>query len=209
MDTQEAYNAWAFQYDMNDNKTRDLEAIALRNELIDLPFETVLEVGCGTGKNTDWFISNNKRVTGIDLSPEMLAKAKSKVVSTNAKFIQADITRPWNFTDERLDLAGFSLVLEHIIDLDFIFLEVSKKIKEGGFVYIGELHPFKQYAGSKARFETEEGTHVVQCFNHNISDFISAAKKHGLELVKLNEYFDDDDRNTIPRILTLIFKKVI
>lgn len=209
MDTQQAYDSWALQYDSNDNKTRDLEAIALDHELNGLQFEKVLEIGCGTGKNTEWFISNNKKVTGVDLSSEMLAKVGAKVTSANAEFIQADITQPWSFTNNIYDLAGFSLVLEHIDDLDFIFSEVAQKIKTGGFVYVGELHPFKQYAGSKARFETEKGTHVVQCFNHNISDFITAATKHGLELVKLNEYFDDNDRNNLPRILTLIFKKVI
>ncbi len=79
MDTQEAYNSWAFQYDTNENKTRDLEAIALRNELNDLSFEKVLEVGCGTGKNTARFISNNKKVIGVDLSPEMLKKQGQKL----------------------------------------------------------------------------------------------------------------------------------
>jgi SAM-dependent methyltransferase len=187
--------------------TRDLEAIALRNELNELAFENVLEIGCGTGKNTQWFISKNKKVLGVDLSPEMLAKARAKVAHTNASCMQADVTQPWNFTDDLFDLVGFSLVLEHIVDLNFIFSEVAQKIKPGGFAYVGELHPFKQYAGSKARFETEKGNHVVQCFNHNISDFINAAKEHSLELLKLNEYFDDNARNNLPRILTLIFKK--
>lgn len=207
MNTQQAYNSWADQYDTNDNKTRDLEALALRNELSELSFESVLEIGCGTGKNTQWLVSNNKKVTGVDMSPEMLSKAKTKVANPNALFIQADVTQPWNFTSGLFDLAGFSLVLEHIDDLNFIFSEVVRKIKPGGFIYVGELHPFKQYTGSKARFETEKGTQVVQCFNHNISDFIDAAKDHGLELLKLNEYFDDNDRNSLPRILTLIFKK--
>lgn len=209
MNTQQAYNSWADQYDTNDNKTRDLEAIALRIELSELSFESVLEIGCGTGKNTQWLVSNNKKVTGVDLSPEMLSKARTKVADPNASFIQADITQSWHFTDDLFDMVGFSLVLEHIDDLNFIFSETTQKVKLGGLVYIGELHPFKQYAGSKARFETEKGTHVVQCFNHNISDFIDAAKQHDLELLKLNEYFDDNDRNSLPRILTLIFKKKI
>ncbi|MEO7802359.1 MAG: class I SAM-dependent methyltransferase [Ginsengibacter sp.] len=207
MEPQQAYNSWASQYDSNKNKTRDLEAIALRNELNNLAFKSVLEIGCGTGKNTEWFVSNNKNVLALDLSPEMLAKARSKITSEKATFIQADITKPWTFINDRYDLAGFSLVLEHIDDLNFIFSEVSQKIKPGGFVYVGELHPFKQYAGSKARFETKTGTQIVQCFNHNITDFINAAKSHCLDLIKLNEYFDDDYRNNLPRILTLIFTK--
>ncbi|MCZ8217204.1 MAG: SAM-dependent methyltransferase, partial [Cyclobacteriaceae bacterium] len=72
---------------------------------------------------------------------------------------------------------------------------------------ISELHPFKQYNGTKARFETENGLEIVQCFNHNISDFTQAAKKYGFEIIDLQEYFDNDDRTTIPRILTLLFEK--
>jgi hypothetical protein len=63
------------------------------------------------------------------------------------------------------------------------------------------------YAGTKARFETGEGTQIVECYNHNVSDFIQAGKKHGLSVIDLNEYFDEDDRNSIPRILTILFRK--
>lgn len=74
-------------------------------------------------------------------------------------------------------------------------------------MYVGELHPFKQYTGSKARFDTANGVQVVPCFNHHISDFVQAAKKHSLRLIDMEEYFDEDNRDAIPRILTLLFKK--
>ena len=54
MNVQEAYDNWADQYDSNMNKTRDLEAVALRETLAYIPFDTCLEIGCGTGKNTEW-----------------------------------------------------------------------------------------------------------------------------------------------------------
>ena len=76
-----------------------------------------------------------------------------------------------------------------------------------GYVYIGELHPFKQYAGSKARFDTSNGEQVLDCFNHHISDLIDAAANFGFKLIFLKEYFDDNDKNNIPRILTLLFQK--
>ena len=50
MDVEKAYNLWADQYDTNHNKTRDLEAISLRETLADLKFDNCLEIGCGTGK---------------------------------------------------------------------------------------------------------------------------------------------------------------
>jgi predicted TPR repeat methyltransferase len=207
METQQAYNQWAAQYDTNKNRTRDMEALALRQTLSAIPFSKVLEIGCGTGKNTIWFAEKAQQVTAIDLSEEMLTKAKEKVNADNVTFKQADITTEWNFTKGFYDLVSFSLVLEHIDNLDHIFKQVAAALDNGGHAYAGELHPFKQYNGTKARFETEEGLQIVQCFNHHVSDFTNAAKNNGLAIVNLQEYFDDDDKNGLPRILALLFKK--
>jgi ubiquinone/menaquinone biosynthesis C-methylase UbiE len=207
MEARKAYDTWASQYDTNDNKTRDLEGRALQELLEPLHFESVLEIGCGTGKNTKWFIEKAGSITAVDLSGEMLAKAKEKIVSQKVQFKQADITLPWTFINRTCDLVSFSLVLEHIFNLDHIFYEASKALKPGGFIYVGELHPYKQYLGTKARFETEEGQQIVECFDHNISEFIQTAKKYGLSLVDLNEFFDKEGEKEIPRILTIIFKK--
>ena len=207
MKPKEAYNSWALQYDTNENRTRDLEAKALRNILSNISFNSVLEIGCGTGKNTEWFFQRAAHITAADLSEEMLARAKQKIQSEKVEFIQADINSAWDFTSRTFDLASFSLVLEHIENIDHIFKETYRKLDQRGFVYIGELHPFKQYTGSKARFQTESGLQIVQCYNHNISDFIQSAKKYGLRLVELDEYFDDDDKTSLPRILALLFQK--
>jgi len=208
MKVKEAYNSWADQYDSNINRTRDLEAISLRETLENIQFETCLEIGCGTGKNTEWLVTKCKEITAVDLSEEMLLKAKEKIKSANVTFQKTDINYEWRFVIYKFDLISFSLVLEHIENLDSIFRKASESLLQGGHIYIGELHPFKQYSGTKARFETDEGTQLVTCFNHNISDFTQSAEKFGFELTYINEYFDDNNRSTIPRILTLIFRKI-
>ncbi|ARS34019.1 class I SAM-dependent methyltransferase [Pontibacter actiniarum] len=208
MSIQQAYNSWASQYDTNKNRTRDLEAVALRATLAGIGFESCLEVGCGTGKNTEWLVRKAQHVTGVDLSEEMLERAKKKVNSNKATFVQADITQGWSFATQPYDLVSFSLVLEHIADLEHIFRKTAAVLRHGGHVYIGELHPFKQYSGTKARFDTEQGRQEVACYTHHVSDFVQAAKQHGLKLIDLNEYFDDNDRTSIPRILTLLLQRV-
>jgi ubiquinone/menaquinone biosynthesis C-methylase UbiE len=210
MEVKEAYNQWAEQYDTNQNKTRDLEAVAIRETLAEVDIENCLEIGCGTGKNTKWLATKVKQMLAVDLSDEMLAKAKIKINDAKIEFKQANILDDWHFAaNKQFELVTFSLVLEHIKDLNLIFDKLGQVVKENGYVYIGELHPFKQYNGTKARFDTMEGRQVVTCFNHNISDFITPAKKNKFEVVQLNEYFDDDNHENIPRILALLLKKKI
>ncbi|MBL7702988.1 MAG: class I SAM-dependent methyltransferase [Ferruginibacter sp.] len=206
MSVQKAYDSWSVQYDTNINKTRDLEALALREILAGIEFESCLEIGCGTGKNTEWLLTKASALTAVDLSAEMLAKAKEKISSDKVNFLQADILQNWDFANTKYDLLSFSLVLEHIEHLDPVFEKAAKVIADGGYIYIGELHPFKQYGGSKARFDTEEGVQVVSCFNHHVSDFTQAAAKHGFNIILINEFFDDEDRNTVPRILAMLFQ---
>ncbi len=208
MDVEKAYNIWAEQYDTNSNKTRDLEAESLRSTLSNLHFESCLEIGCGTGKNTQWLLEKATHITAVDLSEQMLSRARQKIQSEKVRFIQADILQEWNFTESLFDLITFSLVLEHIEDLNKVFAKASAVLKPSGIIYISELHPYKQYSGTKARFHTNEGIHIVECFNHHISDFTSAAKNQHFEIKEIIEYFDDENRLNVPRILTLVFKKI-
>jgi ubiquinone/menaquinone biosynthesis C-methylase UbiE len=207
MDVREAYNSWAVQYDENVNRTRDLEAIALRENLMAVHFDSCLEIGCGTGKNTKWLINRTKEVVAVDFSEEMLNRSKAKIDSDKVTFHLADIRQSWDFATKKFDLITFSLVLEHMDDLDSIFKKSSDSISAGGYLYLGELHPYKQYAGTKARFETEDGLQIVTCYNHHVSEFVLSAQKYGFELIDLKEYFDENDRNSLPRILTILFKK--
>ena len=205
MGVREAYDRWAGQYDSNQNRTRDLEAVSLRNALAGIPFDFCLEIGCGTGKNTEWLVTRCTNIVAVDLSPGMLEIARGRSLP-HVEFVRADITRDWDFADREFDLIVFSLVLEHIADLDGVFRKSANVLKPEGQIYIGELHPFKQYTGSKARFETAQGTEEVECHVHHISEFLGSAAKHGLHISGLREHFDEGDRS-IPRILTLLLKK--
>lgn len=228
MSIQQSYNKWAVHYDGNENKTRDMEAIAIR-EMISGKFDSCLEIGCGTGKNTVYLAGICKHVTGVDLSEQMLSIAKTKISSENVSFIQSDITVAWDFKHTPFQLITCSLVLEHIEDLNLFFKKVSANLAAGGLIYLGELHPFKQYLGTKARFDEAEGLHIVECYTHHISDFISAGVGNGLSVNKVKEYFDDgcwsgdqqeppinvrqkyftdeQPKLKVPRILALVFEK--
>jgi len=204
----DAYNRWSTQYDTNENKTRDLEAHALRDMLQHITFHRVLELGCGTGKNTVWLAQHATEAVSVDFSEEMLSHARAKLPGDIVRFVQADLRAPWHFAPPAsFDLATFSLVLEHIEHLAPVMEKLHHTIQPGGYVYIGELHPFKQYQGSKARFETAAGVEVLACYQHHMSDFIQAARLHQFDLIDAREYFDNDDRSIPPRILALLFRR--
>jgi ubiquinone/menaquinone biosynthesis C-methylase UbiE len=206
MNTRDAYNQWADSYDTVQNKTRDLEGKALREVLGTMTFSNVLEIGCGTGKNTSWLIEKAVYVTAADFSPQMLEQAKQKIQADHVRFIEMDITQPWKVPIAIADLVTFSLVLEHIEDLVPVFSQAAASLQPGGLVYLSELHPFKQYAGSKARFETEEGTIFPACYTHHVSDYFMAAQVNGFACDLIREWFDDDNPD-LPRILTMLFRK--
>lgn len=206
MDIKSAYDRWASQYDTNENKTRDLEAVALSAMLKEFQFRHCLELGCGTGKNTEWLVRRSEKITAVDLSEEMLAHAKTKITDPKVNFVHADLLQPWDFIQEPVDLITFSLVLEHVEELEKIFRNASEVLEAGGLLYVGELHPYKQYLGTKARFESDHGTEVLTCYTHHLSDFTHAAEKSSLKIEHLMEFFDDEAK-LMPRIISILFIK--
>ena len=207
--TGNSYNAWAASYDSMDIKTRDLEGEVLRNTFLNPHYGNILELGCGTGKNTAWLSEKADFVTAIDFSSNMMAIAREKVLAENVTFTEADITVDWPVKPGWANLITCSLVLEHVEDLEVIFAEAARALKRNGKFYICELHPGKQYGGSRARFETEAGEETPPAHVHHLSDYLDAAKANNFELLEINEHFDEDDRKKIPRLLSLVFESGI
>jgi ubiquinone/menaquinone biosynthesis C-methylase UbiE len=207
MNIQNAYNEWSYSYDQDENRTRDLDRDVVRSRLGRLHFDTILEIGCGTGKNTSLLAQIGHTIEAVDFSDGMIAKAREKVQAGNVRFSLMDITQPWEYPDESFDLIVCNLVLEHIADLSHVFAEAARTLQHGGHFFIDELHPFRQYEGTKARFYRAEEKVEVDAYVHHISDFLKAAEESRLSLVHLEEYWHDADENKPPRILSLYFER--
>ncbi len=207
MSIKKAYDDWSKIYDQNKNRTRDLDKIATIETLSRYEFKKVLELGCGTGKNTTWLCSQATNILAVDFSENMLLFAKEKVKDEKVTFKTADINKNWSFTSEQFDLITSCLVLEHVENLDFIFKSALQALHSNGLFFICELHPFKQYNGTKARFETENGVQELDVFMHHITDFTEVAKVNNFELLEIKEWFDDDKKDTIPRLISFVFCK--
>ncbi len=121
MDIQNAYNEWSDIYDTNINLTRDIDSTVTRSLLANRRFDSILELGCGTGKNTVFFVDIGARVHALDFSEGMIQKAREKVKAENIRFETADLTKPGSCANGSYDLISCNLVLEHIKDLFHIF----------------------------------------------------------------------------------------
>jgi len=194
MKIQKAYNEWSDSYDADNNLTRDLDQQVTTEALANLHFNSILEIGCGTGKNTAFLAQIGNNVHALDFSEGMIEKAREKVHAQNVRFSVVDLTKKWPADDGEFDLVVCNLVLEHIADLTFIFSETARVLQNKGSFFVNELHPFKQY---------EE----VEAFVHHISEFTNAANANGLTLVNLNEYWHEADQNKPPRLVSLMFRK--
>lgn len=203
---QTAYTEWATTYDSDRNLTRDLDATVTRTVLAERHYRSILEIGCGTGKNTPLLAQIGDRVHAIDFSGGMLAQARAKGVGANVTFAVADLTHPWPCADQSVGLIACNLVLEHIADLPFVFAEAARVLSPAGHLFLCELHPFKQYLGSKAQFERDEARIELPAFVHHLSDFLDAATHAGFTLTSFKEWWHAEDHDT-PRLASFMFAK--
>lgn len=207
MDVQKAYSEWAATYDRDENLTRDLDEFVTRETLSGLLFDSILELGSGTGKNTILLSRVGKKVLGLDFSAEMINKARSKLQADNVQFVLADLTMRWPIDQVTFDLVVCNLVLEHIEDIRTVFGSIAHFIKNNGIFFVCELHPIKQYQGKAARFNSDSGPVEVPAYVHHISDFLEAAAKCGLQLESLKEWWHEADAGKPPRLVSFVFRK--
>ena len=75
------YDRWSRIYDSNVNRTSDLDAQVVRRWLAGKHFRSVVEVGCGTGKNTAVLVTVADGVRAFDFSEGVLALAPKRGLS--------------------------------------------------------------------------------------------------------------------------------
>jgi ubiquinone/menaquinone biosynthesis C-methylase UbiE len=223
-----AYDEWAKSYDSDSNKTRDLEAIAFDQKVLGTRRAVVLELGCGTGKNTVKLAHlASEKLIAMDFSPEMMRAAEARLANSSnvaISFVLRDlVSTEWSEVEAgSVDLITESLVLEHASheQLCFVAAQCARALRPGGVVYLGEFHPMRQYNGAQAtnRAIGNDGGRI-KAFVHHLTDFLNAFKAAGLKLIDIDEFFDAQVTNEsasvdeclvargLPRILTLMFEK--
>jgi len=171
----------------------------------DLSGKTVLDAGCGNGYWTRRMAQTAERVVGIDFTDELIERARSRGVPSNAEFIIGNLERLL-LSDETFDIVLMNMVLLDIEELPTVVHEIARIMKPGGKVVVSTVHPcfenppntysLKDNVGNKIGrvvshyFETglvknEENNY--QHWHHKISDFVNAFASNHLYLEKMVE----------------------
>jgi predicted TPR repeat methyltransferase len=126
----------------------------------------VLDLGCGTGLSGAALRGLARQLTGIDLSPRMLARARDRGLYD--RLIEGDIVQVLAAWNASFDLVVAADVFVYIGDLEAVVASATRVLRPGGWLAFsveslsaGEyrLQPTGRYAHAPAYIEALAGRH--------------------------------------------------
>lgn len=179
----EAYRRWAPVYD----STFGLVASAGRRKAIEQINQrrgNVLEVGVGTGLSLPHYAPYLK-ITGIDLSPEMLAKARERVEKAgllNIEGLYEMDAAQLEFPDDSFNTVVAMYVMTVVPDPDKVMAELERVCAPGGEVMI--VNHFSQDHGLRGWVERKMAPYADTLGWHPVFPIERVMVRPGLSLIE-------------------------
>ena len=108
------------------------------------PGERALDLGSGAGTDSlvaAQMVGPEGHVTGIDMTPEMLAKARAAAAelgAANVELVEGEVER-LPFPDESFDVVISNGVIDLVPDKDAVFSELQRVLRPGGRIQIADV----------------------------------------------------------------------
>jgi len=99
-------------------------------------FESILEVGIGTGVVADKMVEKLGPLMGIDISPDMISKIENKSISA-----QVGDAHNLKFENNTFDLIYMRNVIHYIDHPEKAFSEIFRSLKSGGYFLFSQVVP--------------------------------------------------------------------
>lgn len=130
-----AYNRIAHSYTSAYAENDDMDARYLDEFVSMIEGKTILDMGCGTGTNTNYIIEKGFDVIGVDASKNMLDVAKK--FYPNIDFKEQDILHT-SFEAETFDGIVLSYVINHFNQdgLRQLECEICRVLKKDGLIFV-------------------------------------------------------------------------
>jgi len=160
-------------------------------------FERALDLGCGTGLCGVLLQPFVDRIDGVDLSANMLEKAKARGIYTD--IVHADIGDYLHDTGKTWDLVVAGDVFIYIGDLTRIFAGVSRVLDSGGsFCFSTEM----------AQGDDEFALRDTLRYAHSERFIRRLADEHGFDIEKIDRRPVREDRHQpIPGLFVFLAKR--
>jgi reactive intermediate/imine deaminase len=192
--TREGYDLWSEIYDQEENPLVELEERHRGRLFGDVEGRAVADIGCGTGRHALWLARAGARVTAVDYSEGMLARAQVKPGAESITFVRHDLTQPFPLPAASFDRVVSGLVVDHIPDPTAFFAQLGRLCRPGGRAIISVMHPAMMLRGVQARFpDPRTGVKTYPAsIGHQMGDYVMAASRSGLSLAEFSEHPVDE-----------------
>lgn len=157
------------------------------------PGSEVLDVGCGTGFTARLLGKRNARVTGIDISAQMVEEARSRCETKGITILQADALR-LPFPDGHFDAVFAEAILMHL-EIDAALAEWTRILRSGGWLGVNVLVASESYQKEANALSHE--VYRLPFFLRDDSKLRAALESAGLQNIGIEKGFVDHSRPSV------------